>query len=686
MEVAALAGLVGMGYVVSRFTEKPVARPAINIKNAKENFVGTQAASTNKAYNPLSDENKSPESIADLTKLYNTIDYQYTSSKGKPSELDIMYQTRGGISMPSEPKPGPYGMPLDFATKMPPAPPGPKPTPLDSQQAMVEMRSDGIEEQANYISDNYVYSSLTGQQIPSSEFRHNNMVPFYGGSIKQNLAPYANTSRLDAFTGAGSTQIAKKEVEAMFDNANQSYLKYGGAGDDNKLSDFVQSRINDPRSRNGERPFEPIRVGTGVGEKFGMTGKGGFQQIEVNDVMRGAMKTADELRVNTDPKLTYKGVMVPGQHFITSASEGPGEIRKYKPDTFYINESGERLFVTNGEVLKDAVRPTQILNHVTRPETSTEYVGVGKAQDYQENYVTGSYRDPMTQQFSGAGFRNADMTTYYTSNPDSEKADYGRSAFENRPNERSTTSERVMGLNLKPAESGAMTVHYDDESRPTRRAETIGNLRQTGNPTGYAGGAPAVTVWDPNDVARTTVKETTVDWNYLGMASPASAPTRLKIYDPDDIPKPTQKAQLSNRDYYGVPMSSHQDFTSHDAAKNMRLNPNKQQISKSRKPYAGNGGIAVFTGQVNQTSKKLDADSINDRANAVNRVNPMIPGAGDLGTVKYRVPLKLDISMDRNTPDMVSAVESNPLNQSLKQNAARDTEYLQRMLQAGGGR
>jgi hypothetical protein len=512
------------------------------------------------------------------------------------------------------------------------------------------------------------------------------MVPFYGGRIKQNMTPDMNRSRLDTFTGAGSTQIAKREVEQMFDNANQPYLKYSGAGDDNVLSDFVQSRINDPRSRNGERPFEPIKVGTGVGEKFGMTGKGGFQQLEVNDIMRSAMKTTDDLRVATDPKLTYKGVMVPGQHFITNASEGPGEIRKYRPDRFYIDETGERFFVTNGEVVKDAVRPTQLLNYTTRPETSTEYTGIGKAQDYQENYVTGSYRDPMTQQFGGAGYRNADMTSYYTENPDAAEADYGRSAFENRPNERSATSERVMGLNLKPAEAGALTVHYNDESRPTRRAETIGNLRQAGNATAYAGGAPAVTVWDPKDVARTTVKETTVDWNYLGMASPASAPTKLKTYDPDDIARPTQKAQLSNRDYYGVPMSSHQDFTSHDAAQNMRLNPNKQHLSKSRKPYAGNGGIAVFTGQVNQTSKKLDADAINDRSNAVNRVNPVIPGAGDLGAVKYRVPLQLDISTQRNTPDMISAIESNPLNQSLKQNAERDTDYLQRMLQAGNRR
>jgi hypothetical protein len=53
------------------------------------------------------------------------------------------------------------------------------------------------------------------------------------------------------------------------------------------------------------------------------------------------------------------------------------------------------------------------------------------------------------------------------------------------------------GSELSPADTGNVTVHYDDPSRPTRREETSGNIRQTGTPVGYAGGAPAVTVWDP---------------------------------------------------------------------------------------------------------------------------------------------------------------------------------------------
>jgi hypothetical protein len=268
------------------------------------------------------------------------------------------------------------------------------------------------------------------------------------------------------------------------------------------------------------------------------------------------------------------------------------------------------------------------------------------------------------------------MTSYTSANTDAAENDYGRSGIEIRPNERNVTGERVVGLNLVPAEAGALTVHYDDPSRPTRRAETVGTIRQTGTPVGYAGGAPAITVWDPNDVARTTVKEGLVDWNYMGIAGSADAPNKLKTYDPDDIAKPTQKSQISAKsDYFGSPNATNKDFTSHDSAYNMRLNPNKQQIAAGRDPLHGNGGsLAVFDGSIHQTTKRINADSVNDRSNAINRVVSMPSGVGDIGQVKYRVPLQLDVSERRNGREILSGVQSNPLmaSQDLSRNANHD--------------
>jgi hypothetical protein len=109
------------------------------------------------------------------------------------------------------------------------------------------------------------------------------------------------------------------------------------------------------------------------------------------------------------------------------------------------------------------------------------------------------------------------------------------------------------------------------------------------------------------------------------------------------------------------------------AAYNMRSNPNKEQIARGRKPIAGSGNSATFNGDPGQQrSKKLDGDIVNDRPLAVNRSLDITPGVGDLGRVEYRVPLKLDISRDRNTYASISAVDNNPLMQSLKKNADID--------------
>jgi hypothetical protein len=543
------------------------------------------------------------------------------------------------------------------------------------------MNPPGIEENPNYLSGDTVVSPLSGQVMSSKDFVHNNMQPFYGGRVKQNMNVETNVSILDSYNGTGSTQIAKREVESMFDSNKSPFGNPFGMEDN---TDFFQSRMEDPamRRRDGERPFEPVKVGSAIGEKFGSTGKGGFQQYEVNEHMINNIRRTDDLRTADNPKLSYKGTVVRGQQFIGKSMENPGEVRKYRPDGFFVDQEGERFIgAFSEESQRESVRPVQVMPYTTRTDTTTELIGPAASQEFGENYVTGSYRTPMHQQFGGAGMRNADMSTYSSADTDAPENDYGKSGYEVRPNERYYTGDRVMGLNVTPADTQANTVHYADDSRPTRREETSGNIRQTGTPVGYAGGAPAITVWDPTDVARTTVKETTVKWDYRGIAAPADGPTRLTVYDPDDIARPTQKAQISAKsEYYGGVKAATEKFTSHQQAYNMRLNPNKEAVAKLPKPFAGNGGLGTFNSNVLQTSKKLDVDIIDDRALAVNNVVGLPPGAGDIGQVKYRAPLKLDVSTERNMQVIVDAVNNNPLQQSLQKNAEHDEALLMQYL------
>jgi hypothetical protein len=727
MELAALSGLMAIGYAVSQ-----LASPSKPLLQQKEGFralglgvlpqqtppsdpimalpneyytIGIQNYLTQDESSQISELNNRLNSLAasgsrdgvqalkaQIKTIVEKAATRRSQTRGDDSsraasntamagtELDMMFKTPGGQTYPSEPNAGPqYGGPIAYATGMPPLRrpmqgQGPMPEPIESATPLVKMVSSGVEASAAWTKGNTVISALTGQ--PVEEFKHNNMQPFFGGSVKQNMTSTVNTSKLDMFTGAGTTQIQKQEIAPMF-NHNQPFGQPFG---NEANADFVRSRIVDPGRRNNEKPFEPTRVGPSLGEKGGITGKGGFQQIEVNEIMKRAMPTSDKLRVATNPKLSYNNQVIPGVHFITAPALDSGEVRKYRPDTFFLNETGERNGIATGEVRKETSRPTQVLKYTTRTDTTDELLGTPASQEAFKSYVAGDYRTPMGQQFGGAGYRNTDASTYGAGPRD----DYGASAIEIRPNERNGTQDRIMGLNLAPADTGLVAVHYEDDARPTRRGETVGNIRQTGTPVGYAGGAPSITTWDPSDIARTTIKETTVDFDYRGISGPGAGPERLKVYDPNDIAKPTQKSQLSNDSRIAGPaISVNKDFTSHESAYNMRKNESKTSVAKLRKPLAGNGNIAVFKGDINQKSNRLTADDLNDRALAVNRVSGMTPGAADLGRVQYRAPLKLDVSMERNMQVMVDAVENNPLNQSLRKNAIRDSMALE---QLQGGR
>ena len=692
MEAVALAGLLGAGYVVTKMSQNKNTQGQM-VKNAPHNprispTIPPNNPPYNQSYPLLTTEGFMPAQRGPNTDPL-TLAPKGAAATGFGSQLDMMFQMPNGQTYPSEPSNGPYGNAFGYATNKPPYAPTsnsgtrPRQVPIDSNIPMVEFRSDNTESPSSYIDSDYVISPLSGQRIKSNEFKHNNMQPFFGGRVKQNMSAHANTGVLDAFNGSGSTQIKKREVENMFETSRAPFGNPFGMEDN---TDFIQSRINAPNARNGERPFEPTKVGAGLGDKFGFAGKGGFQQLEINEIMRP--KDTNDLRVLSNPKETYDKPMVPGGHFIGTNANDSGEVRKYKPDTFYLNETGERNFVTTGDLIKETVRSTQVLPHTTRPETSVEYGGIAASQDFTEGYVTGSYRMPMGQQYGGAGYRNADMTGYYTKDMGGQEADYGKSSIEIRPNERNETSERVMALNTAPADNQLVTAHYTDDARPTRRGETVGNIRMTGTPIKYVDRAPAITVWDPSDIARTTVKESTIYLDRPGIAGGdgASATNRLKVYDPDDIARSTQKAQLSNNLAWTGPggNGAWSDAMDTTFASNMRTNPNKEQIARGRKPIAGSGGSATFNGNPGvQKSKKLDMDIMNDRPLAINRSLDLTAGVGDIGRMEYRVPLKLDVSRERNTYDSVMAVDTNPLMQSLRKNAELDEaairEYRQHL-------
>ena len=62
--------------------------------------------------------------------------------------------------------------------------------------------------------NDFIYSKLSGQPIEKNKFKHNNMQPFFGGSVKQNVNNDSNSILLEKYTGSNIQN--KKEVDSMF--------------------------------------------------------------------------------------------------------------------------------------------------------------------------------------------------------------------------------------------------------------------------------------------------------------------------------------------------------------------------------------------------------------------------------------------------------------------------------------
>jgi hypothetical protein len=680
MEALAFLSLLAVGAAASQYTS-PSPPKANQDKKTKEGFESGSQRGSDQPYRVR----RAP--VAPVT--------------GPTGELDIQYQLPTGGSVSMEPHPSDIqGFPTNYATQYDSgvgqafgsaASPAPQ-QPVSSISPMLMQRDDGVEVTPNYSRSNRVISPLSGVEVDSSEFTHNNMVPFFKGSVKQNMNDLGNQSILDNYTGAASQQYNKIEQGPLFDLQKEPTGNPYGI---ESHTDFMQDRMVGPQNRANEKPFEQVRVGKGLAQGYTSVPSGGYQQPESLDFARP--RGTDEIRTADNPKTTFAGVTLPATSLVKNRGQA-GEVRKYHPDKFYLNSNGERNFAGGGVDKRERMRSMEVLKTQARIETTQEYIGTAGSADYKKEYNIPSFKTPNTSQFGEFGWRNADATNYFNKNTDAKENDYGKSGIEIRPNERFFTGERTHGLNVA-ADQRETTVRYQDSAKPTRNEETLGNPRAAGNFSALGAGVPgAMTVYDPNDIARTTIKETTVDNDWLGIAGPADGPTKLIVYDPEDIARVTGRNTLSEPDkmmnvsLQGVPnkpqlnfpdgvrltqkasISAKSDYTgiaattegkrarSYDAEYGMRHYAQMETVAQGRKPIAGSGLLSLFSGedQTNIQMKKLDSDYINERQPPIYRVNGPPSGAEVTGVQRYRAPLVLDMSADRFNPASVQSLTANP--------------------------
>ena len=223
---------------------------------------------------------------------------------------------------------------------------------------------------------------------------HNNMVPFFGARVTQNLRGGANDSILDTFSGTGSEYVQKREVQTFYDVKPG----YGDPFGNPNESDFVQSRMVAGMNMKNVSPIERTYVGAGVNDGYNNVGSGGYQQFtELQQFAKP--RTTDELRVDNKPKLSYEKPVVPGNYFVTQPGlQAP--VMKNRPDTFNIMTDGNgeltHLNTAVGVQVAPASFPEQMFKEQQRATTNIEYYGGGGAEYSFANYVR-SFTEPFQE-------------------------------------------------------------------------------------------------------------------------------------------------------------------------------------------------------------------------------------------------------------------------------------------------
>tara|TARA_B100000405_G_scaffold4321_1_gene3678 strand:- start:4292 stop:6289 length:1998 start_codon:yes stop_codon:yes gene_type:complete len=374
------------------------------------------------------------------------------------------------------------------------------------------------------IDDQYYTSSLTGEKVLLENFTHNNMTPFFGGRLKQNMNLDVNDSKLEMFTGTSKLTCDKNSEKCFNDvhnNVNDHQPQY--------ISQF--ERMERPRAQNNVVPSEPIRVGPGYNkkDKFSSSPSGGFQQSDmIHDA--GIYKSIDDLRTKNNPKTTYNGMVIPGQK--ESKRGEQSKLRRNRVETFYEKDE-EDLFKTTGAYTKEAMKPCIDVKNTCRQETTVEYKG--PVHDSRGTQVNAETSGPIKKKGLGMfGIRNANIAEGKTSDDD-----FGRKNIMVYQNGRDVTSTKTREGNITTMIKSLITP-IQDFVRPTQKQYMVHSAREF---AGNVNGPNKLTIYDPNGIARTTIKETTIHDTTTGNMRVNSTSI---VYDPSDVAKTTLKETLKN--------------------------------------------------------------------------------------------------------------------------------------------
>lgn len=436
--------------------------------------------------------------------------------------------------------------------------------------------------------------SLTGGQDVKP---HNNMVPFYGSTITQDVRPDSRykDGKLELFTGQMKlNQQQKKETGKFFDPVKGLTNVWGWNGQ-GATRDVSRFNPNNTGRKQGERPdgtWQNVGPGLNAGT-FTHKPSGGF-----HDTVRIMPKNITELRV--DPVLEQEGRINHGAHQV-GRSTLKSQMYRNRPELLVENKNGERNFTTVGAVTGRKLRPKLVIKETNRT-VSKEVLGHAKTQHADGRRVDSKVKKSSRQNYKHTSHRNL-----YGGGR--KVNDYGKNGYKARANNRMTTGLKMQWIAPTNAEGAdCPTKRFYDKAKKTRKQHYEHNTNTYRN---VQDGPNKGVAYDPNEwVMRTTIRETTEDNNHIGNINSGLVQAGDGYMSTNVEAKNTQKQFTSDNEWYGHAEANNSRAKLYDDAYNARTNENKEIVSLGRAPT--NSGPSLGHQEINVEKKKIEADRINN--------------------------------------------------------------------------
>jgi hypothetical protein len=500
-----------------------------------------------------------------------------------------------------------------------------------------------------YDKDTTFYN-ITGQKVSSEYFTHNNMVPFFGSKLRSQISDVNYSENvLDNMVGSGSQVYSKKEQSPLF--SPHDNLQWA-TGTPNQ-TDFIKSRINPSTKMNGVKPFPDEKVGPGLGLGYTTEGLGGYNSgLFMRDSWMD--RGVDELRSANKPKpggISLLGHEGPADSAIKKTTEYKqiGVLEKNRPDTFF--EMGQdRYFTTKGAESAPTLRSLPVENFSHRGVNDMTYGGAA-ANPTQSTYISGEYMPSNNIELGALPFLGASASN----KGHAFEEDYGMKTQTSYMNNRTLDSKNSEYYGIIGGSIGAVVAPLLDALRPSRRENTVGTLRPYQNPKSTV---ERSYMFNPNDRLPPTIRETTENSNGHHLFVNSNQNGYGYVVTENQAADTNRK---TTGDYYYAGGSSaggqYQRPRTYDAEYNQRNNDIK---SSTIEGYMVSGNMDLFNSDINMTSKPKEKYLENNRDASVQSTISQTPDIANIGVLQGTPGLYQNIQLDRNSPEILTSLKSNP--------------------------